>query len=156
MKGFTRHLIALLPFLCLACNRPALVHSYLPVSEEGWRRTDTLVFPLPPSPTETRYSLCIGLRLHNRFPYREVWLAVEHRMEGENDWTRDTLCLPLSDDEGHLVGQGINLLQYEIPAGSLHMPAEQAGELRIHHLMRHETLPHIMEVGIKLFTSPAT
>ena len=150
MKGLTRHLVALLPILCLACNRTVLVHSYLPVSEDGWRRTDTLFFPLPPSPNEASYSLYVGLRIHNRFSYREVWLAVEHRMEGENHWTCDTLCLPLSDDEGHLVGQGINLLQYEIPAGSLHMQTQQAGELRIHHLMRLETLPHIMEVGIKL------
>ncbi|MCR4920960.1 MAG: gliding motility lipoprotein GldH [Bacteroidaceae bacterium] len=148
--GRLRHLILLLPILCLACSRPALVHSFLPVPEDGWRRTDTLVFPLPPAQDEAQCSLYVGLRLHNRFPLREVWLGIEHRMGTDEGWSCDTLCLRLSDEKGRLSGQGINLLQYEVAAGSLHMPAGQEGELRIHHLMRCETLPDIMEVGIRL------
>ena len=143
--------MALLPLLCMACTRHTLVHSFRAIPEEGWRRGDTLVFTLPPSPDETDYGLYIGLRLHNRFPYREIWLAVEYCTPGEEErGTPDTLCFRLSDTKGNLDGQGINLLQYELHAGTLHMHAGEGGQLRLHHLMRRETLPGIREVGVRL------
>ena len=64
--------------------------------------------------------------------------------------SRDTLCYHLSDESGNLCGQGINLLQYETRAGTLPLRTGEETQIRIHHLMRRETLPYIMEVGVRV------
>ena len=145
-----RRLVVLLPLLCMACTRHTLIHSFRAIPEEGWRRSDTLVFTLPPSPDDAEYALYIDLRLHNRFPYRELWLAVEHHLPDSSLISRDTLCYHLSDESGNLCGQGINLLQYETHAGTLPLRTGVETQIRIHHLMRRETLPYIMEVGVRV------
>ena len=148
--GCMRRLVVLLPLLCMACTRHTLIHSFRAIPEEGWRRSDTLVFTLPPSPDDAEYALYIDLRLHNRFPYRELWLAVEHHLPDSSLISRDTLCYHLSDESGNLCGQGINLLQYETRAGTLPLRTGEETQIRIHHLMRRETLPYIMEVGVRV------
>lgn len=145
-----RRLVVLLSLLCMACTHHTLVHSFRSIPEEGWRRTDTLIFTLPTTLDDAEYALYIDLRLHNRFPYRELWLAVEHGVAGERGSICDTLCCHLSDQEGKLSGQGINLLQYETRAGTLPLQAGRQTQIRIHHLMRRETLPYIIEVGVRV------
>ncbi len=136
--------------LCLttACTEDTLVHSYKPISDEGWWRNDTLVYTLPPQSTDLHCTASVEVRISNAFALRELWLEVEKKV-GENS-QKDTVMFRLADESENLDGEGFNLLQYAQEAGHIDLKANEEASLRIRHLMEREIIPHICEVGIRV------
>ena len=141
-------LAALGVWLLAGCTENTLFHSYQSIGEEGWRRTDTLCFTLAPSPTPCLAATFVEIRLDRSFPYRELWLQLEKRSGEKTE--QDTLCFRLTDETESLSGKGLNLLQYELAGGNIRLQEKTGTELRLHHLMEREIMPHISEVGIRV------
>ena len=141
---------ALLALSLAACTDGTWVHRYLPLSEMGWERCDTLQFQLPTVPTTGDYSLCLGLRYDTQFPYEGIWIEAETRLKNPASIRRDTLYFPMMDEEGHSQGQGINLQQKEMPFTTLHLQKGQQATIRLRHIMARETIPHIKDAGVNI------
>ena len=139
----------LILLLLYACTADTWVHRYESVAREGWRRSDTLVFALPPSPETQCHRVAVGLRFHNRVPYQYLSLVVEQQADSLII-RKDTLTFQLADSAGMPKGEGINLLQYSTPAPPLHLEKGQHARLRLYHIMKREVIPHVLEVGVRV------
>jgi gliding motility-associated lipoprotein GldH len=116
------------------------------VDYHGWQRGDTLFFPLPSSIPEGDYQVEIGLRHHEDYAYRDLWLAygIQHP---------DTVQLTLAYESGNWHGDGAGgLYQFtETAPHALHLEAERKDSvLRVMHIMRDKALKGICDVGVRL------
>lgn len=143
-------LLPLIGLTLAACTDDTLLHSYKPLSKEGWDRHDTIRFDLPKADTDIDGTLFIGLRTTANISYQDIVLAVEQHLEKPFAYQCDTIRYPLTDTEGNALKEGVNHHQYETQHLPLHMQKGQSGSISIHHLMRHEVILGITELGIKL------
>lgn len=148
-----RNLWLALSLTIAACNNSdTLLHSYKPLPTEGWDRRDTVCFDLPTPKKDINGTLFIGLRTTANVGYQDIVIAVEQHLEKPFTFRCDTIRYPLTDAEGFALSQGVNHHQYETQHLPIHLQKGQSGSVSIHHLMRHEVIKGITEVGIKLGT----
>lgn len=146
--------------LALAACRPdpsTLVHEYRRVKDgRGWNVRDTLFIPVPPVPRDGDYTLSVGMRVDNGFSWEGVWVEAELQADTPHVCHTDTLFVRLYDEKARPVAEGVNLLQVEQPSvRPVRLRQGQRGRLRLRHLMRRETLPHITDVGACLRMEPS-
>ena len=142
----------LFPLIALslsACTGSTFYHSYKPLPKEGWERHDTVCFDLPKAGQDIDGTLIIGLRTAAHTPMQDIVLAVEQCFDAPPDYVCDTVRYPLTDDEGYALAKGVNHHQYEDRQLPLQMKKGQSGSVRIRHLMTHELMTGITEVGIR-------
>ena len=145
-----RNLWLALTFSLAACNNSnTMLHSYKPLPAEGWDRRDTICFDLPENDADIDGTLFIGLRTKANIGMRDIVLAIEQCLETPLAYHCDTIRYPLTDAEGYALTKGVNHFQYETQQLPIHLQKGQSGSVRIHHLMTHETIPDITEVGIR-------
>lgn len=133
-----------------ACRSDLLLHSYAPLDAREWSRNDTVCFNLPRQEEQADGYFSIGLRATAPVGIRQVVLAVELCLDTPRAYRCDTVFCPLTDADGNTLGKGLNTVQYESTSLPLHMQKGQGGTVRIHHLMREETLGGFTELGIKV------
>ena len=136
--------------LLIACTGTSVIHTYLPVPEKGWDRSDTMTFAIPQTTPQGVYYMDIGLRINNRFPYRQLVMVVERTMENPAEFHRDTITYQLTDERNNLMEGGVNLYQYETESLPITLQRGQGGRVSIRHIMRKETIPSISDIGIHI------
>lgn len=137
--------------LCfLACGGGTWFHSYEAVGKDGWARTDTLSFSLPPLATDTVLDAFVGLRITHSFPYQSLWMALEVMNDSTGITFADTLCFELCDSIGRFTGSGVTSLQYERPVVPIPLVGGAANTICLFHLMKREVVPNVREVGVRL------
>jgi len=145
--------VAFLPLIGLtiaACTNNTLIHSYKPLSADGWNRCDTICFNIPQAEADINGILTIGLRTIANIGMKDVVLAVEQCGETASLYRCDTISYSLTDSEGNALGKGINIHQFESVQLPFQMKKGHGCSVRIHHLMRREVITDITEVGIKI------
>ena len=105
---------------------------------------------LPKAERDIDGTLFVGLRTAANLRYRDVVLAVEQRLTSPLFYRCDTVRYLLTDDEGFALSPGVNHHQYESQHVPFHLQKGQSGSVRIRHLMRHEVIPDITELGIRI------
>lgn len=142
LKLANKLLVPLVLLLLMSCTGHNRFHSYLPVNKDGWKRTDTLCFHAVPIDTNRNcMEISLGIRHTHRYPYRDIWLTIE----------KDTLHIDLADEQGRWKGKGIGdmrLIQQESTINLTKM--DSCGIIRIHHIMQHDPLPGISDIGIEV------
>lgn len=133
-----------------ACTSGTVLHSYKPVPVGGWERHDTVRFDLPRVEKDIDGILFIGLRTAAHVGIQDVVLAVEQRFESPSTFRLDTIRYPLSDAEGFALTPGVNHHQYEDLQLPIRLLKGQSGTVSIRHLMSHEAISGITEVGIRI------
>ena len=146
-------LLPLIGLTLAACTGGTVFHSYKPLPKEGWDRCDTICFDLPKAEKDINGTLFIGVRTTANINYQDIVLAVEQCLSSPIAYRCDTVRYPLVDAEGLALSPGINYHQYESQQVPFHLMKGQSASVRIHHLMRHEVIPNITELGIKIDTS---
>ena len=134
----------------LSCIKGTLFHSYKPLPTEGWEQRDTICFDLPQQEEDISGTLTIGLRTKAHVSMQDIVLAVEQLNDSAGICRRDTIRYPLTNSEGDALTKGVNYHQYETEQLPISMKKGQGGSVRIHHLMRNETVQGITELGIKI------
>ncbi len=126
-----------------------LVHEYRQVKGgAGWNVRDTITIPVPPVSRAGDYVLGVGMRVDNRFSWEGVWVEAELQADTPRVHYTDTLFVRFYDEKARPVADGVSLLQVEVRADKpVSLSQGQRGRLRLRHLMRRETLPHITDVG---------
>ena len=153
-------LLLLCALLLGACTRPAL-YEYAVVNPHGWLTTDTIRFTLLQVPRDGDYTLSLGVRYNHLVPYADLWLVVEQRYVGEGDAPvtrvgeecrcRDTLHLAMPVAVNLWQSNGSVFHVSEAPAVTAHFTARQMPvKLLVYHVMNHQCLTGIMEVGVKV------
>jgi gliding motility-associated lipoprotein GldH len=141
---------SLIALTLAACTDGTLLHSYKPLPKEGWDRHDTIRFEVPQVETDIEGTLFIGLRTTANIGYQDIVLAVEQRYDAPSAYQCDTIHYPLADAEGYALTSGVNFHQYETQHIPINLQKGQSCSISIHHLMRHEVMHGIKEVGIKV------
>ena len=149
-SSFHSFIFSFFLLLFTSCTDRTLFHAYKPLPAEGWERRDTVCFDVPQTDEDTDGTLFIGLRTAAHVGIQNVVLAVEQRGEAGDILRQDTIHYPLNDAEGNALTGGVNHHQYETQQLPFHMKKGQSGSVRIHHLMSHEILSGITEVGIRI------
>ena len=144
--------ILILLFSLAACNDDTVYHTYQNLSENGWPKQDTLGYTLPSQLTRHHYSLEIGLRHTENYPYQDIWLEVLYPLTP--DKRPDTLHLKLADKWGNWKGKGTsgNLYQFTFTANEPIYLSTADSMLQIVHIMRDKSLKGISDVGMRLST----
>ncbi len=134
-------LIALI-VVCISCQRNTLYHSYQPINNTGWHRTDTLFYQLPhPISKDNNLQYEIGIRHEATYKYQDLWLTVNH----------DTIHLYLSDSIGYWKGAGIgNIRQYTHRFQVTNETKDSIKAFKIIHVMEENPLPGICDIGIQI------
>lgn len=143
----------LFPLTCIllmSCTGGTVFHHYKPLPSEGWERHDTVCFDLPEFGEDIDGRLFIGLRTVAHVGMQEVVLAVEQCSDSAGILRRDTVRYPLTDAEGYALTGGVNSHQYENQQLPILLRKGKSTTIRIHHLMTHELIPGITEVGIRI------
>ena len=134
----------------VSCTGNTLYHSYQSLPVEGWERRDTVCFEVPKAEEDISGTLFIGLRTVAHVGIQDVVLAVEQCDEMGAVCRCDTVRYPLTDTEGNALAGGVNIHQYETKHLPLLLRKGNSTTIRIHHLMRHETLSGLTELGIRI------
>ena len=142
LKLANKLLFPLVLLLITSCTGHNRFHSYLPVNKDGWKRTDTLCFHAVPIDTNRNcMEISLGIRHTHKYPYRDIYVSIG----------KDTLHIDLADEQGRWKGKGIGdmrLVQQEASISLTDM--DSCGTIRIHHIMRHDPLPGISDIGIEV------
>lgn len=148
-----RRLLLLLPlvaFLSVACSgggerRADVAYSaFRPIDPDGWRYTDTLVFPLAEMADSTPVcgDLAVTVRHSNDYAYSNIWLQVL-TPDGPQ-----SVCIELADVFGRWYGRGMGLTFERTDTVLRGLTLAPGDTLRIHHNMRLDTLRSVEQLGV--------
>ena len=151
-KGVKSMAVALCAAFVAACHTDTICHTFQPVPSEGWQATDTLRFDLPEWPDESSGHVLVGLRVSEKMDYRLLHLVLEQRTDSVR--LRDTLAIPLADNQGRWLTRGTVLYEFESESVPLRLPSQQPRQLLLYHIMPRQTVSGVTEAGIRVTKSP--
>ncbi|EFC70658.1 gliding motility lipoprotein GldH [Prevotella sp. oral taxon 299] len=138
---------------CISCKRNVVYHHYQHTSIAGWERNDTISYAIPRLKTSGIYSINVGLRVTNDYPFTGLSLVVERKVYPSKDIRVDTLNCMIIDSKGNVEGKGVSYYQYDFPLSTLRLEKGDSLALVVRHAMKREILPGISDVGIMLRTN---
>ena len=147
-----------LTLLCFGCQNHTFYHSYQPVDDTGWCRSDSLQYELPTDFPQGEYKLYLGVKHCDTYPYRDLWLAIHQDITDSLsvEQRTDTVHLYLANAQGRWKGHGIGGTRQFISDSPLRLHQEDKKEIKltINHIMKDEPLRDISFVGIRLDKKP--
>lgn len=139
-----------LTFFLVGCHHNDVYHHFETTSFNGWERTDTLYFHVPSAKADAVLHEEVELRINGQYPFMGLCLVVEQTILPSNVRRVDTLNCSLIDHDGHTKGKGINFVQYNFHLTDLGVSEGDSLSIAIHHNMKRETLPGVIDLGMKL------
>ena len=147
--GKTLFLIAAMALAVAACSRLPIYSHYEHIDGESWRRDDTLTFTTTVRDS-ANYHLILGLRATNAYPYKQLTVNVDMRVnENQNQNEKlSPLTIDLTDAEGDMLGSGGTIYSYDMPMGDVVLGSSDTLIVSIHHAMSKFSLPGITDIGL--------
>ena len=145
--SFFTSAIAAVALALAGCSRLPVYSHFLPVSEQGWARGDSLHFVVPVDSTGT-YRLRLDLRTTSHYPYTQLALRVSRQSTGSDAQQADTLHFSITDADGNLQGRGIGVFQHSAQLPPVTLQRSDTLRLSVVHIMSAQQLPGIADVGI--------
>lgn len=138
--------------LAVACMKQTVYHSYQPIPNEGWNKSDTLIFQIPITDSlPATLQLATEVRNSTMYPYQNLFVIVSHNLQDSLTFQTDTLEFVLADKEGNWKGSGWgSLLQSTLPLGKVKVKGAGNYILKMSHGMKDETLEGIRDAGLSL------
>ena len=144
------YIVVCLATCCVACTKGIVYNQYESTPLYGWEHNDTITFQTEAMESAGNYLEEIGLRVNGNYPFMSLSIVVEQTVMPSNKTYTDTLTCCLTDKRGNNTGDGINHFQYVFPFTTLKLDKGECLRVTIHHCMKREILPGIMDVGLKL------
>ena len=142
--------VLVMMLLFAGCDHTTVFHHYENISQDGWGRSDTLRFEIPPISTDGNYLATLELRTNSTYPYTNLSIIVESDLQPHSQHFSDTLRCSLTDQRGNITGKGISQYQYRFPLATRHLTQGQILTFSVYHNMRRETLPGIIDIGLHI------
>ncbi len=148
----TANAILLAAGLLASCQPDCLYHSFQTFGEEGWNKSDTLVFDLSKETIEEGdYDLQVELRNTPELKFKDLWLVVYANNADSLQFESDTLQCRLVNDKGRYVGSGLNrYYQTTHHVKTLHLSKRHDVRIKLAHYMKKGRLTGIHDAGIRL------
>lgn len=132
------------------CNRKTIYSHYEPTPLSGWEKNDTLSFAISQLMKEGNYLEQVGMRVNADYPFKSITIIVQQHTCSARIIRTDTLHAQLMDQEGNVLGNGINILQYQFPLATVQLLPDDTLFVSIRHGMKREILPGISDIGVSL------
>lgn len=142
--------VLLVLFLMTACDDNRVYDYFVHTSKNGWEKTDHIDFPVPAITAKGNYDIVLQLRTDHTFPFKNIVLISDCKVLPADKVVSDTLTCRLTDNQGNKLGPGINLFQYSFPINKMLLNKGDSLHISVHHDMKREMLPGIVDVGIKI------
>lgn len=131
------------------CDDNRIYSHYEHLELSGWERNDTTVFAFPCKKDGT-YSLDIGFRANQEFPYKTISMVIERTVFPSGETNSSTIRCRIIDDNGYMVGKrGISNCEIKYNLGKIILKANDSVRIKINHCMRRESIPGLSEIGIE-------
>jgi len=133
-----------------ACGDNRVYDHYEHATVGGWEKNDALAFDLPALEESGRYTLSLGIRTNDAYPFQNLSLVVEQTSFPSKKTAVDVVNCDIANHNGRMLGNGITLYQYSIPIRKkFHMRGDSL-HITVRHNMKREILPGIVDIGIKM------
>lgn len=147
----TRTILATAVIVLLSsCTDNTLMHTHNKVSSDGWDCRDTMLYVIPYIESDCCYMGELELRSCKIFPYRKLWVCIETVTERDRVLKKDTVCIDFTDNADSWRSNGINVISASTDIDPIRLREGMQGTIRVYHLMKQETIPNILSVGIHL------
>lgn len=130
-----------------SCSRLPIYSKYQHIGNDGWEKTDTLVFKIPVK-QHGRYAVQLGMRADSFYPYTQLTVVVKQKTQENATERTDTLTLDITDTKGNINGKGFSIYQYNYSLPQAILDDNDCLTVTIYHGMRRNILPGIRDVGI--------
>lgn len=136
-----------------SCSNSEVYFRYHQIGRGVWYRDSVLSFTMDSvnfNPAQ-RHDLSIELTTADIYPFKDIWLRVEHNLD-DSIFSVDTIHSRLADDYGKWLGSGTaGLHQLSLPyKTTVALDTSKVYVLQISHLMRKNPLPGVEKVGLKI------
>ena len=131
----------------VACIRQTVLYSYQPV-DGGWQASDTIRFHIDSIPANDKYTFTIGLRYTDRYPYQDIWLALQICTPTAS--RTDTIHTRLLETEPRLMEKGVLMHETETYTKTYLLTKGHNIDIAIYSLMNDALLEGITDVGLKV------
>lgn len=134
--------------LMAACSGSPEHSGFTTLDPDGWIYGDTVRYT--PAASDSSYrrecDVIVVVRNNNSYEYSNLWLRLDY--QGSDSTRTDTLNVVLADDLGNWLGKGIGG-SYQLTDTVLRsVELDLAGEIKVTHIMRTDTLEGIEQIGI--------
>ena len=142
--------LAIAGLMTMACNRSMVYNHYEHIDNDGWERTDTMHFYIPPVKQAGTYHQQVMLRTNNQIPFLGMSIIVEQEIYPMGRRLRKRIDCPLVEDNGHVLGSGISCYQYAFDVDNIMLNEGDSLHVFVMHYMKLEIMPGISDVGIMM------
>ena len=148
----TTRQIAVFVFVTLlfSCQNATVYNSYRHTQIEGWKKAEQICFHVPSMQDDGVYNQYVGIRLTDLYPFQTLSLIVRQTIYPKKKELCDTLLLEVIDEQGQLIGNGLNISQIQIPLKTLSLKEGDSLSVNIQHNMRRDILKGISDIGLKI------
>ncbi len=141
--------------LLTGCLKDTVFYHYEHTPSAGWEKNDPVEFSTGQMAGSGSYQQQVGLTVSRDYPFRSLTIIVEqrvfHKAAGRAVETLyDRLDCKLMDSNGNMLGDGISQYQYLFPLRTLDAEQGDSIAVSIHHDMKREILPGIINVGMRM------
>lgn len=153
MKTAINNLIGFISIVLLvACQKQTVYHSYQPISERGWAKSDTLFFHVPISDsTATVFRLYTEIRNKNAYAYQDVHIKLYHNLQDSTQWHTYPVSIKLTNKAGKWIGTGFgDLFQTETYVGSVKVTHPGMYTVKVLSNMTDDRLIGLSDLGIRI------
>lgn len=154
MKSLLRNSLFCLLGACFigACNENTVYHSYQPIPDEGWEKSDTLSFQVTLADSiPTTLRLFAEVRNRTKYPYHDLHLFISQNLQDSTVWRTDTIAISLADSTGRWMGKGWgSIYQSDTFVKSVRPQHPGNYTIKVMHGMKDETLQGLNDVGIRI------
>lgn len=126
------------------------MHEHQHVCKDGWSRNDTLLFELHATKDNGQYAVSTEIRTYTTFPYKELWMVREMSLQAPIKLHKDTICVKTNGSGLSADGKGVTICSFAHTDSTLTLHKGQSGCIKLYHIMSRETLPHMLDVGLKI------
>lgn len=147
---------AIVLLLAAACTPNRTYETTETISGQKWYRSDTLAMQVAISDTSASYNLFFVVRHTNDFPFRNLWMRLyTYYPSGKTGMLREQVILGDNATQQWLTDCLQNTCNGLIPIVE-GLKFSEVGTYRftVHHIMRTNPLPGIMDVGLRLERQP--
>lgn len=144
-------LLLFLMMLNLSCNDNIIFEEHKVFEQQVWKKSD--IVKLEPEITDTLqpYNIIFNVRHSNQYYNNNLWVRIETIYPSGRS-QEDVVDIPMANKEGRWYGSGSgNVINNEVQIQERALfPEKGKYTLLIEQYMRMESLPEIMNVGIRL------
>jgi len=137
-------------FLLTACNYNKVYDRYLETENEGWEKNEPLVFGIDSLKEGGEYTLALGLRINDRYPFQNLQLIVDQTIFPSQEKVHDIIECKVTDKHGIKLGHGVSVYQYDFPVNRQLLNKGDSISVVVRHNMKREILPGIIDLGVSL------